>query len=81
VLSLKVFISDFHAKRVEAAFKWVLSLEPSLLAADTEGTGREGVEMEIVRVASKDSWFNGKEGLKERNAHECKKEFTRWMGL
>lgn len=33
LLQLHVFISDFHAERVSAAFDWVLGLSPSLLPA------------------------------------------------
>ena len=30
-LEVEVFISDFHAKRVEVVFNWILNLSPSLL--------------------------------------------------
>jgi hypothetical protein len=34
-LAVHVFISDFHAARVEAAFRWILGVEPSLLGGTT----------------------------------------------
>jgi len=46
-LPIEVFISDFHAERVQAAFEWVLGLRPSLLPYVTltiNKVSSEGIE-------------------------------------
>jgi hypothetical protein len=66
-LDVKVFISDFHANRVEAAFSWVLSLEPTFMRSDAVKS------LKIERVPSEDLWFGGSSMVvKERMAHECR---------
>lgn len=40
-LNVTVFVSDFHADRMDAVFQWVFGLEPSLLKGKTTVTVRE----------------------------------------
>ncbi|CAN0301309.1 unnamed protein product, partial [Hapterophycus canaliculatus] len=37
-LNVTVFVSDFHADRIDAVFQWVFGLEPSLLKGKTTVT-------------------------------------------
>jgi hypothetical protein len=47
-LSIRVFISDFHARRMQAVFDWIFRLSPSLLQSpvklvlDTKGSSSKG---------------------------------------
>jgi len=62
-LPVDVFISDFHADRVQAAFHWVLGLKPSLLP---------GVTLSIHKVSSEGIPWPSKEIFDARVAHEAK---------
>lgn len=41
-LNVTVFVSDFHAERMDQVFQWVFGLEPSLLRGKTTVTVRHG---------------------------------------
>ena len=54
-LRVEVFVSDFHADRVQAAFEWVLGLEPSVLAegdASSTSGGTRRARMTVHPVSS-----------------------------
>ena len=59
-LKIEVFISDFHALRVQSSFEWILGLQPSLL---------EHVNMTIHSLPCDDLSASQKE---ERRQHELK---------
>lgn len=68
---VEVFISDFHADRVEAAFNWVLNLSPPLRpgAPLDHATGRpRSIPMTMHRVPSSGSM----PGYEQRLQHEAK---------
>lgn len=62
-LVLEVFISDFHADRVRAAFDWVLRLAPALSPAS--------VELRINAVSSMGIDFGSQLDYAHRVAHEA----------
>jgi len=62
-LDVEVFISDFHADRVQAAFNWVMGLRPSLLPH---------VELVINKVSSEGIEWPNKDTFDSRLAHEQK---------
>ena len=49
-LVLRAIISDFHALRFEAAARWALGVEPSLLARGGGGGG--GASLEVVAIST-----------------------------
>jgi hypothetical protein len=61
-LQVNVFISDFHAERVKAAFNWILGLEPSLFNG--------GITLVIHSVSTEDIVWSNKEEFEERVKHE-----------
>jgi hypothetical protein len=62
-LPIEVFISDFHAERVQAAFEWVLGLRPSLLP---------DVVLTINKVSSEGIEWPDAEAFSSRVEHEKK---------
>lgn len=60
---VEVFISDFHADRVEAAFQWVLGLQPSVLS---------NVKLTINKVSSEGIKWPSESVFADRLAHEVK---------
>ncbi|CAM9862111.1 unnamed protein product [Ascophyllum nodosum] len=64
-LNVTMFVSDFHAERMDAVFQWVFGLEPSLLRGKT-----------TVTTVSIDTpvkmWAKGPEERQARLAHERK---------
>ena len=62
-LDVQVFISDFHADRVQAAFNWVLGLRPSILPL---------VQVTVNKVSSEGISWPNKESFESRLAHEVK---------
>lgn len=65
LLFIEVFISDFHAARMQASFEWILGLEPSLT---------HHINMTIHSVPSSSSSFTTltSEQMEERRQHEEK---------
>jgi hypothetical protein len=63
-ITIDVFISDFHYKRMEAALTWVLGLEPTLLASK--------VSLRMHSVLSDGIPGLTKETLEARAIHEAK---------
>lgn len=61
-LQVNIFISDFHAERVKAAFNWILALEPSLFNG--------GISMVVHSVSTEDIVWPNKEEFDERIKHE-----------
>lgn len=47
-LNVTVFVSDFHAERMDAVFQWVFGLEPSLLRGKTTVAVRHAVVLNMV---------------------------------
>ena len=62
-LNVEVFISDFHAERVKAAFDWIFNLEPSLIKSG-------GITFSVHSVSSENVVWNDKEEFEERVRHE-----------
>lgn len=62
-LQVEVFISDFHAERMKAAFNWVLNLEPSLFAD-------RAITVAVHSVSSEEITWPDKEAFAERVKHE-----------
>jgi hypothetical protein len=62
-LQVEVFISDFHAERMKAAFNWVLNLEPSLFAD-------RAITVAVHSVSSEEILWPDKEAFAERVKHE-----------
>lgn len=62
-LNVEVFISDFHAERVKAAFYWIFDLEPSLFKSG-------GITFSVHSVNSESVVWNDKEEFEERVRHE-----------
>lgn len=73
-----MFISDFHAGRVQAAMDWVFSLPPTSLERQHPlrpqhggGGGQSGVVIEVISVASFGlDWGNDPLAFKKRMEHE-----------
>ena len=63
VLQIEVFISDFHVDRMQAAFEWILDLQPSLTHL---------VNMTMHSVPSSASTTLTPETREERRQHEAK---------
>ena len=61
VLTVKVFISDFHADRMKAAMNWVLGVRPSLLLQ---------VDLLVTVVSSEGIDWGGERAFGERLRHE-----------
>ena len=62
-LQVEIFISDFHAERVKAAFNWVLSLEPSLF----EG---RSITVAVHSVSTEDITWSDRTAYEVRQRHE-----------
>ena len=62
-MKIEVFISDFHAERVQAAFTWVLGLRPSLLPY---------IDLTINTVSSEGIIWPNEDTFKSRIEHEAK---------
>ncbi|CAM9757390.1 unnamed protein product [Ectocarpus sp. 4 AP-2014] len=63
-MNLTVFVSDFHAERMDAVFQWVFGLEPSLLKGKTTIT-TVSIETPV------EMWARGGEQREARQAHEA----------
>ncbi|CAM9951089.1 unnamed protein product [Ectocarpus fasciculatus] len=62
-MNLTVFVSDFHAERMDAVFQWVFGLEPSLLRGKTTVT-TVSIDTPV------EMWARGGEQKEARQAHE-----------
>eukprot|EP00903_Cladosiphon_okamuranus_P013200 g12312.t1 len=62
-LNVTVFVSDFHADRMDAVFQWVFGLEPSLLKGKTTVT-TVSIDTPV------EMWARGPEQRQARQAHE-----------
>ncbi|CAM9096389.1 unnamed protein product [Scytosiphon promiscuus] len=62
-LNVTVFVSDFHADRIDAVFQWVFGLEPSLLKGKTTVT-TVSIDTPV------EMWAGGPEQRQARQAHE-----------
>lgn len=62
-LGIDVFISDFHAERVQETFGWVLGLAPSVLPL---------VDVRIHSVSSKGVNWSSKDAFQSRLQHEAR---------
>jgi hypothetical protein len=62
-LQVEIFISDFHAERVKAAFNWVFSLEPSLF----EG---RSITVAVHSVSTEDIIWSDRAAYEDRMKHE-----------
>ncbi|CAN0191977.1 unnamed protein product [Pylaiella littoralis] len=63
-LNVTVFVSDFHAERMDAVFQWVFGLEPSLLKGNRVTVTTVSIDTPV------EMWARGEEQSQARRAHE-----------
>lgn len=66
-ISIEVFISDFHADRVQAIFEWVLNLSPSLISGENHP-----FQLKVHSVSSKGVQWKSDQEFTARIEHERK---------